>query len=160
LSSALFLSVLWCGEAFADAEKEAPEKEVVPVEAVKDAPSVKNETPVSTGAVETETGDVDPTEKEREKQKAMDDVNAFLIESYKIKLDKLLDDVYRSVRVAAKDDPALQTLLLKRVLAEIEAKMDSIAARPISPNRKKILLAVFSYLKSDVQSKIRSLSDK
>lgn len=160
LSSALFLSVLWCGEAFADSDKDAPEKEVVPVEAVKDVPSAKGETAVSTGAVETESGDVDPTEKEREKQKAMDDVNAFLIESYKIKLDKLLDDVYRSVRVAAKDDPALQTLLLKRVLAEIEAKMDSIAARPISPNRKKILLAVFSYLKSDVQSKIRSLGDK
>lgn len=160
MSSALFLSALWCGEAFADAEKDVPEKEVVPVEAVKDVPSAKTGATVSTGAVETESGDVDPTEKEREKQKAMDDVNAFLIESYKIKLDKLLDDVYRSVRVAAKDDPALQTLLLKRVLAEIEAKMDSIAARPISPNRKKILLAVFSYLKSDVQSKIRSLGDK
>lgn len=90
----------------------------------------------------------------------MDDVNAFLIESYKIKLDKLLDEVYRSVRVAAKDDPALQALLLKRVLVEIESKMDSIAVRKISPNRKKILLAVFAYLRSDVKEKIKTLEEK
>ena len=160
MSSVLFLSVLWCGEVFADSAKEAPAKEVVPVEAAKDASSAKADQDSLSGSTDSETGSSDPAEKEREKQKAMDDVNAFLIESYKIKLDKLLDDVYRSVRVAAKDDPALQTLLLKRVLAEIEAKMDSIAARPISPNRKKILLAVFSYLKSDVESKIRSLGEK
>lgn len=158
--SALFLSAFSCGEVFADSAKEAPAKEVVPVEAVKEVPAPKNDPDALTGSLDSETGASDPTEKEREKQKAIDDVNAFLIESYKIKLDKLLDDVYRSVRVAAKDDPALQTLLLKRVLAEIEAKIDSIAARPISPNRKKILLAVFSYLRSDVESKIRSLGEK
>ena len=97
---------------------------------------------------------------EKEKQKAIDDVNAFLIESYKIKLDKLLDDVYRSVRTAAKDDPALQSMLLKRVLAEINAKMDSIAGRNITPNRKKILLSVFSYLKKDIEAKIASFDGK
>ncbi|MFB0964820.1 MAG: hypothetical protein QMC36_03900 [Patescibacteria group bacterium] len=160
--SALLLSAFSCGEVFADSVKDVPAKEKVtaPAETPKDASSTKNEVIVLSGSLDSETGSSDPAEKEREKQKAIDDVNAFLIESYKIKLDKLLDDVYRSVRVAAKDDPALQTLLLKRVLVEIEAKMDSIAARTISPNRKKILLAVFSYLKSDVESKIRSLGEK
>lgn len=115
---------------------------------------------MATAPEDASTEEAASPEVEKEKQKAMDDVNAFLIESYKIKLDKLLDEVYRSVRVAAKDDPALQTLLLKRVLAEIENKMDSIAVRKISPNRKKILLAVFSYLRIGVQSKIKSLETK
>jgi hypothetical protein len=99
-------------------------------------------------------------ETEREKQKAIDDMNAFLIESYKIKLDKLLSDVYRAVRNASKDDPAIQVLLLKRVLAEINAKMDSIAGRDVSPNRKKILLSVFAYLQKDVEEKIASFETK
>lgn len=87
-------------------------------------------------------------------------MNAFLIESYKIKLDKLLSDVYRAVRNASKDDPAIQVLLLKRVLAEINAKMDSIAGRDVSPNRKKILLSVFAYLQKDVEEKIASFETK
>ncbi len=87
-------------------------------------------------------------------------MNAFLIESYKIKLDKLLSDVYKAVRTAAKDDPALQVMLLKRVLAEINAKMDSIAGRDVSPNRKKILLSVFAYLQKDVETKIASFETK
>lgn len=138
------------GEAFADTGKDSK------------AGTGKNEE-IRTSA-ESDAGSEAPEdesdEKVREKQKAIDDVNAFLIESYKIKLDKLLDDVYRSVRVASKDDPALQTLLLKRVLSEINAKMDSISDRGITPNRKKILLAVFSYLKSDIESKIRALGEK
>ncbi len=87
-------------------------------------------------------------------------MNAFLIESYKIKLDKLLSDVYRAVRNASKDDPAIQVLLLKRVLTEINAKMDSIAGRDVSPNRKKILLSVFAYLQKDVEEKIASFETK
>lgn len=185
-SSALILSVLSCGEVFADETKDLPATDTVkeaPKDSGKPAASDKGGKGEKSDKTEKEkiekekiekiensgseltgsdsgTGDVDPTEKEREKQKAIDDVNAFLIESYKIKLDKLLDDVYRSVRVAAKDDPALQTLLLKRVLSEIEVKMQSISDRNISSNRKKILLSVFSYLKNDVESKIRSFGEK
>lgn len=138
------------GEAFADTGKNAAKAGTGKEEEIRDSVEVG-----------TGSGASDESEdKVREKQKAIDDVNAFLIESYKIKLDKLLDDVYRSVRVASKDDPALQTLLLKRVLSEIGAKMDSISDRDISPNRKKILLAVFSYLRSDIESKIRALGEK
>lgn len=96
----------------------------------------------------------------REKQKVMDDVNAFLIESYKIKLDKILEGVYRSVQKAADDNDELQIVLLNRVLSEIRGKTQVIADRNISANRKKILLSVFSYLESDIQSKIRSLSER
>lgn len=143
------------GEAFADAQTgalDATQKEAVS----RDGGEIIPDSPegASTGAL------APSTDVEKEKQKAMDDVNAFLIESYKIKLDKLLDEVYRSVRVAAKDDPALQALLLRRVLVEIENKMDSIAVRKISPNRKKILLSVFAYLRSDVKEKIKSLEEK
>lgn len=153
LASAVVLSAIWCGEAFADAPVPASD-------AAKESQAGSGGEIIATVPEETSTGETVSPGVEKEKQKAMDDVNAFLIESYKIKLDKLLDEVYRSVRVAAKDDPALQTLLLKRVLGEIENKMDSIAVRKISPNRKKILLAVFAYLRTDVQAKIKSLEAK
>ncbi len=153
LASAIVLSALSCGEVFADVQVPASE-------AAKETQTGSGGEIIATAQEEASTGEVAPQDVEKEKQKAMDDVNAFLIESYKIKLDKLLDEVYRSVRVAAKDDPALQTLLLKRVLGEIENKMDSIAVRKISPNRKKILLAVFAYLRTDVQAKIKSLETK
>ncbi len=103
------------------------------------------------------TEDID---RDREKQKAMDDVNAFLIESYKIKLDKTLAEVYQSVRIATKDNPELQSLLLRRILSEIETKTTALSERTVSPNRKKILIAVFTYMKADVESKIRSLEEK
>lgn len=153
LATAAVLSVFSFGEVFADSQVPAPET-------VKMSRAGSGGEIIATASEETSTGEALPQGAEKEKQKAMDDVNAFLIESYKIKLDKLLDEVYRSVRMAAKDDPALQTLLLKRVLGEIENKMDSIAVRKISPNRKKILLAVFAYLRSDVQAKIKSLEAK
>ncbi|MDQ1344212.1 MAG: hypothetical protein QG650_932 [Patescibacteria group bacterium] len=147
------LSAFSVGEVFADAGTGS-----VKTETGKTAATPKTEAAEDSG--EPEDSEEDVYEREREKQKAIDDVNAFLIESYKIKLDKLLDEVYRSVRVASKDDPALQTLLLRRVLSEIEAKMQSISERNITPNRKKILIAVFSYLKSDIESKIRALGGK
>lgn len=92
----------------------------------------------------------DVDEERREKQKVVDDVNAFLIESYKVKLDKILAGVYRSVRNASNEDPELEAALLNRVLLEIRTKTQAIADRNISVNRKKILLAVFSYLESDI----------
>lgn len=150
----VFLSASFCGEVFADSQTGATDvSKNASAEQGGEIIADAQEDAVSSGSVLSQDA-------EKEKQKAMDDVNAFLIESYKIKLDKLLDEVYRSVRVAAKDDPALQALLLKRVLVEIESKMDSIAVRKISPNRKKILLAVFAYLRSDVKEKIKTLEEK
>lgn len=141
----LFLSV--SGEAFAnEAEIGSEGGEVFATPVAPTTEDRSNKTPSDNS--------------ERERQKAINDMNAFLIESYKIKLDKLLSDVYKAVRTASKEDPALQVLLLKRVLTEINAKMDSIAGRDVSPNRKKILLSVFAYLQKDVEAKIESFQTK
>lgn len=115
------------------------------------APASQSGTVAGSGSAE------DAKRSETERQKAMDDVNAFLIESYKIKLDRSLAGVYESVRVAAKDDPAVQAVLLRRILAEIESKVSILTTRPVSPNRKKILLAVFYYMRSEIESKVRLL---
>ena len=148
IAALLALSPFFAGEAvFADA----------PEAAASEAKSDSG----STGAVREPTVfEVEKQEKIRERQKAMDDINAFLIESYKFKLDKLLDEVYRSVRVASKDDPKLQTVLLRRILREIEGKIAVANEKPITPNRKKILVSVFTYLKSEIESKIRAFESE
>lgn len=168
LLSLLALSLFVSGTAFAS--EKAAKAPVKPAAKTSVKAAVKNdaeETDTGTfdqgDSEESDSGSEDPVDQEdrqRERQKAVDDVNAFLIESYKIKLDRALADVYQSVRAAAKDDSSVQTSILKRILSEIETKVQALSDRPVGPNRKKILLAVFSYMKADIESKIRSIGGK
>ncbi len=145
IAALVFLAAPVSG-VFADAEE------------VVGAPVSESGSGTPSAQVEPENVRTEDPGAERERQKAMDDVNAFLIESYKIKLDKTLAEVYESVRSASKDDPALQVALLRRILTEIEAKVSVLtSAKQISPNRKKILLSVFTYLRFNIESKIRTL---
>lgn len=93
------------------------------------------------------SGNEESTGSMAERQKTYDNMNTLLIQSYKTKLDKILSDVYNSVEHVAKEDPALQAAILEKIAEEIDKKMDGMEKQGISPNRKKILVSIFTYLK-------------
>jgi len=95
-----------------------------------------------------------------ERQKTYDNMNTLLIQSYKTKLDKILSDVYDSVENVAKEDPALQAAILEKIAEEIDKKMEGMEKQGVSPNRKKILVSIFTYLKSDILTKAEDLKQK
>ena len=95
-----------------------------------------------------------------ERQKTYDTMNTLLIQSYKTKLDKILSDVYVSVENVAKEDPAPHAAILEKIAEEIDKKMESMEKQGISPNRKKILVSIFTYLKSDILMKAEDLKQK
>lgn len=113
---------------------------------------------------ETETGQTISQEEmivqEKEREKTINNINTFLIESYKIKIDKIFSNLSISLERATQNDPALQIQFLKKMQGDIGTKMSALDSHDISVNRKKILGAVFSYIQKNINDSINNLAKK
>lgn len=113
---------------------------------------------------QTETGQVISGEEliiqQKERAKTIDNINTFLIESYKIKIDKIFSNLSISLEKATNADPVVQIKLLKKMRGDIDAKMGILDSHNISVNRKKILGAVFSYIQKNIDDSINNLAKK
>lgn len=113
---------------------------------------------------ETETGQAISHEEtiiqEKEREKTINNINTFLIESYKIKIDKIFSNLSISLEKATQNDPALQIQFLKKMRGDIGTKMNALDSHDISVNRKKILGAVFSYIQKNIDDSISNLAKK
>jgi transposase len=60
--------------------------------------------------------------------------------------------------MASEGNEATTYLLYKKVNDEIAQKVEKINNSAISPNRRKILLSVFGYIRSQIEEKMKALS--
>ena len=93
----------------------------------------------------------------KDKEKTINDINTFLIESYKLKIDKILSNLNISLERITNNDPIAQAKLLEKIRTDIDSKIQIINSRNISENRKKILSSVFSYIQENLDTKISKL---
>ncbi len=108
--------------------------------------------------VETKPVAKQETEAEKkDKEKTMNDINTFLIESYKIKVDKILANLNLSLERVTNGDPVAQAQLLEKIRSAISVKIQTINSRDVSENRRKILSSVFSYIQANLDAKISQL---
>ena len=113
---------------------------------------------VSEPKVETKPVVKQETEAEKkDKEKTMNDINTFLIESYKIKIDKILINLNLSIERVTNNDPVAQAQLLEKIQSAISLKIQTMNTREISENRKKVLSSVFSYIQTNLDAKISQL---
>ena len=111
-----------------------------------------------TGVIDTSTGMKQETaEEKKEKEKTINDINTFLIETYKLKIDKILSNLNTSLERVTNNDPAAQAQLLEKIRGDINTKIQVINSRKISENRKIILSSIFSYIQENLDSKILKL---
>lgn len=111
-----------------------------------------------TELIESETGAVSESDAlKKDKEKTMNDINTFLIESYKLKIDRILSNLNMSLERVTDNDPVAQAKLLEKIRNDIDTKIQVINSRSISENRKKILSSVFSYIQENLDAKISKL---
>ena len=96
----------------------------------------------------------------KEQAKTIEDINNFLIESYKIKIDKILADLNTSIDRATNNDPVAKTKLLTKIRAEINAKIQIINSRRVSENRRFILSSIFLYIQENLDAEIQKIAQK
>ena len=65
--------------------------------------------------------------------------------------------LYTNIRIAARGNIDIQIDSLSQVQSDLDDKLDSINASEMSENRKKILLGVHFYLKSNIEEEIERL---
>jgi len=98
------------------------------------------------------------TEEERkDKEKTINDINTFLIESYKLKIDRILANLNISIERITNNDTTAQARLLEKIRGDVSSKIEVINSRSISENRKKILSSIFSYIQENLDAKISKL---
>ncbi|OIO76590.1 hypothetical protein AUJ87_02420 [Candidatus Gracilibacteria bacterium CG1_02_38_174] len=98
------------------------------------------------------------TEEERkDKEKTINDINTFLIESYKLKIDRILANLNISIERITNNDTTAQARLLEKIRGDVSSKIEVINSRSISENRKKILSSIFSYIQENLDAKILKL---
>ncbi|MFA6090949.1 MAG: hypothetical protein WC774_04200 [Candidatus Gracilibacteria bacterium] len=93
----------------------------------------------------------------KDKEKTINDINTFLIESYKIKIDKILANLNLSIERITHNDPVAQAQLLGKIRGDISIKIQTINSRNISENRRKILSSIFTYIQANLDAKISQL---
>lgn len=96
-------------------------------------------------------------EKRKEQEKTINDINTFLIESYKLKIDRILANLNLSIERITNNNAPAQAKLLEKIRGDIDVKIQVINSRNISDNRRKILSSVFSYIQENLDSKISKL---
>lgn len=96
-------------------------------------------------------------EEKKDREKTINDINTFLIESYKLKIDKILTNLNLSIERVTNNDVVAQAKLLEKIRGDVSAKLQIINSRNISENRKKILFTVFSYIQENLDAKISRL---
>lgn len=128
------------------------ETSVVPEETTDKKSTVKQETVDETSAAKQEIED-----KKKEREKTINDINTFLIESYKLKIDRILANLNISLERVTNNNPVAQTKLLEKIRGDINTKIQVINTHSISENRKKILSSIFSYIQENLDAKISKL---
>lgn len=103
------------------------------------------------------TADHETMAEKKDKEKTINDINTFLIESYKIKIDRVLANLNTSLERITNNDSVAQAKLLEKIRSDISMKIQIINSRSISENRKKILSSVFSYIQENLDTKISKL---
>ena len=113
-----------------------------------------DETKVDTNDMFTEQS----AENAKERTKTINDINTFLISSYKLKVDRVLAELNASIGKATNNDINAQIQLLKKIQGDIAMKEEILRSKPISKNRKKILEAVFAHIQWNLSETIKKIS--
>jgi hypothetical protein len=99
------------------------------------------------------TWDINDNISIEDKKKLEQDLNLLLIESYKIKLDKILDKLNDNIKNEIKEK---QIKILTNVFISVSNKIDIVKAnQKISKNRKEILIAILSHIKNSIEQAIK-----
>ncbi|MDD2916864.1 MAG: hypothetical protein PHH70_03400 [Candidatus Gracilibacteria bacterium] len=156
------LTLSFCTEVFATAKTPVPLdfSGVISTETVAITSTGNYRTGLAGLEGENNTDDISPEEtklSKKEKEQTIDDINTFLIESYKIKIDKILANLNMSLERVTNNDPVAQAKLLEKIRGDIDIKIQVINSRSISENRKKILSSIFSYIQENLDTKISKL---
>lgn len=111
----------------------------------------------NTGSGMSGTVTVPETPKTVEKRRAIEDVNALIIDSYRVQLDRILKELYENIRIATKGNADAQIKILDSVRSDLDNRLDTLSAGNVSGNRKKILMGVYFYLKSRIEARMEEL---
>ena len=92
------------------------------------------------------------------KMKLIKNLNSLLVESYKTKLDQILDNLNENIKNQSKED---KIKTLTTILIPINSRIKLIESKTnISQNRKEVLLEVLYYIKKSLEDEINRLLDK
>lgn len=114
----------------------------------------------ASGSEEDSAGKQETDEEKKDREKTINDINTFLIESYKLKIDRILTNLNLSIERVTNNDPVAQAKLLEKIRGDISTKVQVINSRNISSNRKKILSSIFSYIQENLDAKISHLVEQ
>jgi hypothetical protein len=95
-----------------------------------------------------------------DQSKASEDLNTIIVDSYTARLDKVLQQLYINIDSASKWNKYLQIRALEKVRNDLDERLDIIAESKLSTNRKKILVGVYLYLKTDIELRIKNIELK
>lgn len=123
----------------------------------EDSDNIKKDSKEEENTAKQETEDKKEDIKKQEREKTINDINTFLIESYKLKIDKILANLNLSIERVTHNDPIAQAKLLEKIRGDVNTKLQIINSRNISENRKKILFSIFSYIQENLENKISQL---
>ncbi|MCK9272482.1 hypothetical protein M0P65_02950 [Candidatus Gracilibacteria bacterium] len=94
-------------------------------------------------------------EKNQEKAKLVKNLNTLLVETYKIKLDQILDNLKENIKNNSVEN---QIKALTMVLIPVNSKLKIIESKnDITPNRKEILILVLKHIKNNLDNEINNL---
>ncbi len=89
-----------------------------------------------------------------DKAKLEQDLNILLIESYKTKLDQILDKLNYNIKNEIKEK---QIKILTNILISVNNKISEILEnKKISKNRKEILVQILSHIQNTVEQSIKT----
>jgi hypothetical protein len=95
-----------------------------------------------------------------EQKRAVEEVNTLIIDSYRARLDQVLEELYANIAKASKGNRAAQVKALIIVRDDLDARLDAISEANVTANRKKILMGVYFYLKTNIDEKVRQIQEK
>lgn len=84
-------------------------------------------------------------------------INAFLIEAYRTRIDQILADLHKNISGYPVE---IQVRVLKQVRISINEKIEELYSKNISEIRRKILSNILEYIIDEVQKDIRELEPK
>lgn len=154
------LSIGFTMDVFAAAKISTPKtSEAVPNKGAVTVSGGDTGTTMSSGSEEEDSpSEREMEDKKKDREKTINDINTFLIETYKLKIDRILANLNTSIERVTNNDPVAQAKLLEKIRNDISAKIQIINSRDISENRKKILSSVFAYIQENLDADISRLS--
>ncbi len=98
------------------------------------------------------------TENDTDKIKLEQNLNKFIIEAYKAKLNQILDELNSNIKDEKKET---QIKILSNVLISVNDKIGFILPKKnIWKNRKEVLLSILKHIKWSLEQNIKNLIDK